>query len=206
MSFRAVTTGYKRAVPVLDALTLEITEPGLYQVAGSNGSGKSTLLELISGFLEPWSGSVHLCGQEAGSADARYLRSVCRTAPALYPSMTVRDHLAFAALTRGLERDAGMQRAAGYGLEEWTEQPASSLSTGNLRKLWILMCTLADTPVMALDEPFNGMDQHGIDTLVEELQLWAATRIVVLISHTVPEQLAVDHSFVLQSDAQGQSS
>ncbi len=119
--------------------------------------------------------------------------------------MTVRDHLAFAALTRGLERDTGLHRAPAYGLEEWIEQPASSLSTGNLRKLWILMCTLADTPVMVLDEPFNGMDQQGIDTLVKELRDWAAARIVVLISHAVPEQLNVDHSFTLQRADQDQN-
>lgn len=203
--FDNVTAGYKKPVPVLEGLSLRIKDPGLYQVAGSNGSGKSTLLEMISGFLEPWTGSVSLCGQEAGSVGARDLRSVCRTTPALYPSMTVRDHLAFAALTRGMERETARQRTAAYGLDDWIEQPASSLSTGNQRKLWILMCTLADTPVMVLDEPFNGMDRRGIETLVHELQEWAATRIVLLISHTVPASLYVEHSFVLQRELQSRS-
>ncbi|WP_186313652.1 ATP-binding cassette domain-containing protein [Paenarthrobacter nicotinovorans] len=198
LSFRAVTAGYQKAMPVLDALSLEITEPGLYQVAGGNGSGKSTLLELISGFLEPWSGSVHLCGKDASSFSARNLRSVCRTAPAVYPSMTVRDHLSFAARARGLATDAAVQRAMDYGLTDWLEQPASALSTGNQRKLWILMCTIADTPVTVLDEPFNALDQHGIDILAAELRDWATTRIVMLISHVLPAKLAVRHSFLLQ--------
>ncbi|UVJ40132.1 ATP-binding cassette domain-containing protein [Arthrobacter sp. CJ23] len=182
----------------MDGLSLAMTGPGIYRVAGSNGSGKSTLLELISGFLHPWSGKVRLCGLDASSPQAREVRSVCRTSPALYPSMTVQDHLAFAAQSRGVGRDAGLSRLEAYGLKDWAEQPASTLSTGNQRKLWILMCTVADTPIIAIDEPFNGMDSQGTDALISELHEWASRKIVVLVSHTVPEQLAVDHSFRFQ--------
>lgn len=180
---------------MLEGLSLSMRSPGLYRVAGSNGSGKSTFLELISGFLRPWSGDVRLCGVDAASADARHVRSVCRTSPSLYPSMTVHDHLAFAARSRRVSPEAGLARLARYGLEGWAEQPVSMLSTGNIRKLWILMCTVADTPVVAIDEPFNGMDVQGINALVSELEEWAQRKIVVLVSHTVPEQLGITHSF-----------
>jgi ABC-type multidrug transport system ATPase subunit len=194
----SVTAGYRHGSPVLDGLSLSMNSPGLYRVAGSNGSGKSTLLELISGFLQPWAGSVRLCGIDAGSAGARQVRSVCRTTPALYPSMTVHDHLALAARSRQVGPEAGLARLASYGLEEWAEQPVSMLSTGNIRKLWLLMCTVADTPVVAIDEPFNGMDVRGIDALTGELDEWAHHKVVVLISHTVPDRLTINHSFVFK--------
>ncbi|MEV8149214.1 ATP-binding cassette domain-containing protein [Arthrobacter sp. NPDC080073] len=197
----SVTAGYREGSPVLDGLSLSMDEPGLYRVAGSNGSGKSTLLELISGFLQPWAGSVRLCGIDAGSPDARHVRSVCRTTPALYPSMTVHDHLALAARCRQVGPEAGVTRLVRYGLEDWVEQPVSMLSTGNIRKLWLLMCTVADTPVVAIDEPFNGLDVRGIEALIEELGEWAQHKVVVLISHTVPEQLTVRHSFVFKQES-----
>ncbi|MEW1819973.1 hypothetical protein AB0323_04150 [Arthrobacter sp. NPDC080031] len=75
------------------------------------------------------------------------------------------------------------------------------LSTGNIRKLWLLMCTVADTPVVAIDEPFNGMDVRGIEALIDELGEWAQHKVVVLISHTVPEQLTVTHSFVFKQES-----
>ncbi|WP_423183913.1 ABC transporter ATP-binding protein [Arthrobacter sp. NyZ413] len=175
-----------------------MTSPGLYRVAGSNGSGKSTFLELLSGFLRPWSGSVRLCDIDAGSADARQVRSVCRTSPALFPSMTVHDHLALAARSRRVRPEAGLARLARYGLESWAEQPVSMLSTGNVRKLWLLMCTVADTPIVAMDEPFNGMDVQGIDALIGELDEWARNKIVVLVSHTVPDELSITHSFLFK--------
>ncbi|MCI0143664.1 ATP-binding cassette domain-containing protein [Arthrobacter bambusae] len=196
----SVTVGYRQGLPILEGLSLSMSGPGLYRVAGSNGSGKSTFLELISGFLQPWAGSVRLCGIDAGSPDARHVRSVCRTTPALYPSMTVRDHLALAARSRQVGPEAGLARLAKYGLQDWAEQPVSMLSTGNIRKLWLLMCTVADTPVVAIDEPFNGMDLQGIEALICELGEWAQHKVVVLISHTVPDQLTVSHSFVFKPE------
>lgn len=194
----SVTAGYRQGSPVLDGLSLSMNAPGLYRVAGGNGSGKSTLLELISGFLQPWAGSVRLCGIDASSPNARHVRSVCRTTPALYPSMTVHDHLALAARSRQVGPEAGLARLARYGLEDWAEQPVSMLSTGNIRKLWLLMCTVADTPVVAIDEPFNGMDVQGIEALVGELSEWAQHKLVVLVSHTLPDQLPISHSFVFK--------
>lgn len=191
-----VMAGYRQDAPVLHGLSLSMKEPGLYRVAGSNGSGKSTLLELLSGFLQPWEGSIRLCGTDAASPRARHLRSVCRTTPALYPSMTVQDHLALAARTRRADPKASLPRVEKYGLQDWSEQPASSLSTGNLRKLWLLMCTVADTPIVAIDEPFNGMDAQGMDALIGELNEWAESKVIVLVSHTVPEGLSLDHSFI----------
>lgn len=196
IDIESITVGYQQGVPVLDGLSLTINAPGLYRIAGSNGSGKSTLLELISGFLQPWEGTIRLCGIDASSPDARHLRSVCRTTPALYPSMTVKDHLALAARGRRVGPEASPHRLAAYGLQDWIEQPVSALSTGNIRKLWLLMCTVGDTPIVAIDEPFNGMDSQGAEALISELQEWARHKIVVLVSHTLPDGLAVDHSFI----------
>lgn len=196
IEFESVTAGYRKGVPVLQGLSFTISTPGLYRVAGSNGSGKSTLLELVSGFLRPWEGAVRLCGVEADASEARHLRSVCRTNPALYPSMTVRDHLAFAARSRHIAPASVVSRLDAYGLQDWAEQPASALSTGNIRKLWLLMCTAANTPIVAIDEPFNGMDAQGVDALKAELSEWAQERIVILVSHSVPEGLPISHSFL----------
>ena len=193
-----VMAGYRQDAPILHGLSLSMNAPGLYRVAGSNGSGKSTLLELLSGFLQPWQGSVRLCGVDAASPQARHLRSVCRTTPAVYPSMTVQDHLAFAARSRRTDPKASLARVQKYGLQDWSEQPASSLSTGNLRKLWLLMCTVADTPIIAFDEPFNGMDAQGIEALISDLNEWAESKGIVLVSHTVPDRLSIDHSYIFR--------
>ncbi|WP_171041407.1 ABC transporter ATP-binding protein [Sinomonas susongensis] len=179
-------------------MSLALGGPGLVRIAGPNGSGKSTLLELVSGFLAPFEGEVRISGTLAHSPEARLLRSVCRTAPALYPSMTTRDHLAFAARCRRTDLNPLLERAASYGLAEWLEAPAAELSTGNQRKLWLLACTSLPTPLTILDEPFNGMDDHGVETLIAELSKWSDEGLVLLIAHTPPRGLEPRQTVLLE--------
>jgi ABC-type multidrug transport system ATPase subunit len=189
LELASVSAGYDRQQPIFRDLTIALSEPGLVRLAGPNGSGKSTLLELVSGFLLPFTGGVSVMGFPADGPDARHARSVCRTAPALYPSMTARDHLAFASRCRNVDLPPLLERAERYGLNGWLERATSELSTGNQRKLWLLACTAAPTPVLVLDEPFNGMDDHGVTTLTDELIEAAGSRLVILIAHAMPMNL-----------------
>ena len=192
LQIRDVTVGYQPGRPVLSAFSMVLDGPALVQVQGRNGAGKSTVLELLSGYLPPWRGTVTIGGLDASRDDARRMRRVCRTEPALYPHMTVRDHLVFAARCRSADPGPGLERAKEYGLEPWFEHDAKSLSTGNRRKTWLIFCTLGDFGVVVLDEPFNGLDDESSERLVMELKNWAATRLVVLISHAPPVGVAAD--------------
>lgn len=185
-----LTVGYERGKPVLQDFSVRFGA-GLVLVRGSNGSGKSTLLEACSGYLRPWQGSVTVGGVDAGDQQARALRRVCRTQQSLYPTMTVREHLALASRCLRLPVDEPLARARRYGLGDWVDQEARALSTGNSRKLWVIMCTLGQFDVVLLDEPFNGLDDDASEVLGAELQSWAQDRAVVLIAHAPPERLPV---------------
>ncbi|MGW8954722.1 ABC transporter ATP-binding protein [Streptomyces sp. NPDC055709] len=192
-----MTAGYVEGSPVFTGLSLSIGKPGVVRLRGGNGTGKSTLVELCSGYLLPWQGSVRLEGLDAGSPAARNARRICRTQPALYPDMTVRDHIVFASRCRGSDVEDGLERAVRLGLEPWLDHAAKTLSTGNTRKLWYVVCTLGDFSCAVLDEPFNGIDHEGVEKIAEELSFWSADRLVLLISHTVPTALVVTDEFVL---------
>lgn len=198
VELRDVTAGYQAGRPVLTGLSAAFHRPGLVLVRGRNGSGKSTLLELCSGYLKPWHGVVTVNGVDAGSPRARQRRRVCRTEPALYPNMTTRDHLVFAARCLAADPDHGLARADYYGLGPWLGYAAKSLSTGNRRKLWLTMCTLGSFDVVVLDEPFNGLDVAGRDKLCAELADWSAEKTVLLISHAPPPGVVADTTFTVE--------
>jgi ABC-type multidrug transport system ATPase subunit len=197
LEIREVTAGYVEGAPVFTGLSLSFSAPGLVHLRGGNGTGKSTFVELCSGYLLPWQGSVRVGGMDASSPAARAGRRICRTQPALYPDMTVRDHLVFASRCRGVDPEGGLDRAVGLGLGPWLDHAARTLSTGNTRKLWYVVCTLGAFGLAVLDEPFNGIDQEGEEKIAEELSLWSTDRLVVLISHTAPAALAVTDEYVL---------
>ncbi len=178
-----VTVGYRIDSPVLTGLSAELSGTGLIELAGPNGSGKSSLLEVIAGTLRPWEGAVEICGEPAHSPDARQLRRVCRTRPSVYPQMSVRDHLHLVAGLTDVDSADVRARATRYGLDPWFGQDASELSAGNLRKLWLMLCTTGDTPLLVLDEPFTALDQHSAEVLRSEIARWSRQRLVLLIDH-----------------------
>ncbi|MCX4584520.1 ATP-binding cassette domain-containing protein [Streptomyces sp. NBC_01481] len=197
LELKSVTAGYDQSAPVFVDLSLSLPGRGLTMVSGRNGSGKSTFLELCSGYLPPWHGQVRVGDRDARDPLSRTARRVCRTDVSLYPSMTVRDHLVFAARCHGISPDPGLKRAVRYGLEPWLDHAAKELSTGNRRKLWLTMCTLGEFALVMLDEPFNGLDSAGIELLSAEMCAWATHASVVLIAHDPPATVAADTTITL---------
>lgn len=182
-----VTFGYDPAVPVLAGLTMVFPRTGLVMVKAANGAGKSTLVELISGHIRPQAGEVWVCGSLAETGQARALRRVVRSEPALYPTMSVYDHLAFTSMLAGVSVDRALARVARYRLEEWLDVRANELSAGTARKLWLIMCTLGDFEVVVLDEPFTGLDDQARSALLSELEEHRSLgNLAVVVTHEHP--------------------
>lgn len=185
LSLAGVTAGYVCDSPVFIDANLSISGPGVFQLRGRNGSGKSTFAELASGYLRPWAGQVLVNGINATNRDAREARRVCRAEPALFPAMTVHDHLALTAAARGSGLESALDRARSLGLAPWLAENAGSLSTGTAKKLWFIMNTLGRFTVGVLDEPFNGVDAESAEVMAEEIRGWSEAAMIVLISHSL---------------------
>jgi len=185
LDFAGVSAGYGSGPIVVEDVTARFPPVGVVRLVGSNGSGKSTLVELASGYLRPCTGSVTVFGVPAARSDARDRRRVVRSRPALFPAMTVRDHLVLASMTTGTDRAPVLARADRYGLGPWLDADAGTLSTGGIRKLWVVMCTTGAFDLVLLDEPFIGLDVETTAVLATELTGWAQSRLVVLVTHAM---------------------
>lgn len=186
------TARYGRGPAVFEDADLRLRGPGLTLLRGPNGAGKSTLVEVISGYLPLSTGTATVNGLPASSPAAHERRRICRTEPALYPMMSVRDHLVFASRWACSDSADALRRAEDYGLGPWLDEPAETLSTGNRRRLWIVQCTVGEFDLLVMDEPFNGLDDASRTRLLGELAYWAKNRCIMLIAHQPPSGLAVD--------------
>jgi len=203
ISFEDVTAGYGTSPAVISDFSLSLDAPVLARLTGANGSGKSTVLELLSGYLRPRLGLVKVNGFNASSDVARVRRRICRTTPALYPSMTARDHIVLASRSAAASPASGLARAREYGLAPWLESATGSLSTGNQRKLWLIMCSLGDFDVIVLDEPFNGLDDEGGERLQHELSIWSKSKLTLIVAHTIPMNLPVEREVQMEKWSSG---
>jgi branched-chain amino acid transport system ATP-binding protein len=99
LAVRDLSAGY-RGVPVVRELNLEVRPGEVVALLGPNGAGKTTTLETIAGLNRPISGTVELSGRNVGGEAAHVLarRSLALVPEgrALFPGLTVREHLRLA--------------------------------------------------------------------------------------------------------------
>ncbi len=91
--------GYQE-VPVVRELNLEVRPGEVVALLGPNGAGKTTTLETIAGLNRPISGTVELSGENIGGTPAYVLArrglALVPEGRALFPGLTVREHLRLA--------------------------------------------------------------------------------------------------------------
>ena len=158
---------------VLNNLHLEIAAGESVAIVGANGSGKTTLLRCMAGLTRIQDGEVNWFGRPAANPpESRRLVGMAAHDGILYPHLTVRENLVFAARmyavsNTGLQADCLLQAA---GLEPYAFRQARKLSRGIRQRLSILRALIHNPKILILDEPFAALDAAGINWLGLTLQ------------------------------------
>jgi branched-chain amino acid transport system ATP-binding protein len=204
------------------SLTIETQQ--IAAVIGPNGAGKSTLFNLITGHLQPDSGTVRLDGRDiTGAAPYRICgmgigRSFQRTN--IFARLTVFENLQAAYLVhhgRGLDfwsraesfyRDETAALLASIGLQGQENAVAGTLSYGNQKQLELGLALASDPAMLLLDEPTAGMsatETHDTIRLIEKI---AGERALTLlftehdmdVVFSIAQKIAVLHQGQLIAD------
>jgi heme exporter protein A len=170
-------------------------------VLGANGAGKSTLLRLLAGLARPTAGRLEVGGLAPGDRRARARLGYVGHATLLYPALTARENLIFAARLHALadaadRADAGLARE---GLAAVAARRAGDFSRGMAQRLAIARGLIHDPPIVLLDEPFTGLDPRAALHLERRLEaLRAEGRSVVWVTHEIDRALrGCDRALVL---------
>lgn len=155
---------------------------------GPNGSGKSTLLSILAGLLAPSSGEVRYGGRNLDQLGAGARRHVGLVAHELllYEELTARENLEFFAKLYGLSGPAGRAASAldRAGLAGRADEPVSRLSRGMRQRVALERALIHSPRLLLLDEPFTGLDDDSMRTLVARLvALRLAGHIVLVATH-----------------------
>ena len=159
-------------VAAVDGLRFVAREGEVTALLGHNGAGKTTLVSILTGALAPDSGRVFVGSDFSDPtnsetpprrpASSPASLGVCPQFDVLWPTLTVREHLAFFANLRGIPRERVSSecasKLAAAGLRRLSERRAGELSGGQRRKLSVAVAFVGDPRVVILDEPTTGMD------------------------------------------------
>jgi ABC-2 type transport system ATP-binding protein len=149
--------GYGRR-PVYEGLSASFTGGYVYGLFGRNGSGKSTLFRLIYGMLFPQSGTVKVNTYESMYRQPGLLQQIFMVPEELYmPPVSLNQHLkSFAGFYPNFDRKQLDRFVEEFEIPQVNR--IDLLSYGQKKKLIISIGLAANTPVLLMDEPTNGLD------------------------------------------------
>jgi heme exporter protein A len=186
----------------LRGIDLEVAAGTSLAVLGPNGAGKTTLLRLAAGLARPSAGTLELDGRPTTHRDSRARVGFVGHATLLYPTLTARENLLFAARLHGVP-DPGPRcdrLLAEEGLADVAGRPAGDFSRGMAQRLAIARGLIHEPDLVLLDEPFTGLDRASAERLAARLaRLHEGGRSVLLVTHDFERALEVSEAAVVLS-------
>jgi molybdate transport system ATP-binding protein len=175
-------------------------------IIGPNGAGKSSLLAAIAGLVPLQTGGVAIGDRQVdGLAPERRRIGMVFQDYVLFPHLSVRDNVAFAARMRGRRgaaRTAAEPWLDRYGLTSLADRLPAELSGGQAQRVALARALAADPEVLLLDEPMSALDVEVRADMRDELathvrEFGGAT---VIVTHSPADAAALaDHVLVLEA-------
>ncbi|MCP4969908.1 MAG: ABC transporter ATP-binding protein [Arcobacter sp.] len=177
-------------VTAIKDTSFSVKSKEIYGLIGPNGAGKTTMFNIITGNYEPTEGSIKFHGQRIDGIKPYKIvhRGIARTFQniRLFKSMTVLDNVligfdyqatytyfeAILRLPRYFKEERRVRQRAFeimkvLGIDEFSNELATSLSYGQQRKVEIARALAANPQLLLLDEPAAGMNPQETKELAE---------------------------------------
>ncbi|MCP9890097.1 ATP-binding cassette domain-containing protein [Cyanobium sp. Aljojuca 7D2] len=190
----------------LKDINLQVAQGEFICVIGHSGCGKSTLLNMVSGFLQPSSGSVTLANVPIDRPGPD--RMVVFQNYSLLPWKTVEQNVALAVKAARPELDAAARASVidhhleMVGLLEARHKRPAQISGGMRQRVAIARALAVRPDVLVLDEPFGALDAITKEELQEELlAIWRENKpTVLMITHDIDEALFLADRVVMMTN------
>jgi len=177
----------------VDDVSFSIAHNEIVGLLGHNGAGKSTVLKMLSGYLDPHSGSISIAGLPlAGNTKA--IQSILGYLPEnlpLYPEMFVADYLDYAATLKGITQPSRMQcvrdALAATDLVSRALDPIATLSRGLKQRVGVAQAVLGKPKLLILDEPTNGLDPQQTEHMRQLIARLSQSASIILSTHILQE-------------------
>jgi simple sugar transport system ATP-binding protein len=200
------------ATPALRDVSVEVRAGEIRALVGRNGAGKSTLVSVLTGMLEPDSGTIHFSGEPAPAPRARELwqsRVACvYQHPKIIPTLSCAENL-FLSQNMGTPKLLSwqkMRREARAVLERWglqieVDTPAGTLSIAERQLLEIARAMIQGSRLLILDEPTAKLNAKEIERLFAKMLSLKSMGVGILfISHHLDEIFEIADSVTVLRD------
>jgi ABC-2 type transport system ATP-binding protein len=160
----------------VDGVTFSVEEGEVFGLLGPNGAGKTTTISMLTGVLEPTSGTARIGGHDIRT-DGKAAKQISGLVPqdlALYPTLSARTNLQFFGRIYGLHGRALADRVDDLlgivALTDRANDPIEKYSGGMKRRINIAAGLVHQPRLLFLDEPTVGVDPQSRNHIFESVQ------------------------------------
>ena len=160
----------------LHHINVDVKEGEFFTFLGPSGCGKTTTLRTITGFIDPVEGIVSMQGKDITHVpiEKRNIGIVFQSY-ALFPTMTVRDNIAFGLKIKKVRKDEIDRRVNEIARkvdlsDEQLAKAVSQLSGGQQQRVAIARALVTEPAIICMDEPLSNLDAKLRVNLRNELK------------------------------------
>ena len=196
-------TKYYSQLCAVDQINFDIQKGEILGLLGPNGAGKTTTLRMLTGFLQPSSGSITIKGLSIDThvLEIKKLLGYLPESAPLYHDMLVFDYLRYVSDIREISKDQKLSRirqlADLCGINEVMSKPIGELSKGYKQRVGLAHAMMNDPEVLILDEPTSGLDPNQIVEIRKIIREIGKEKTIVLSTHILSEAEATCDRIVI---------
>ncbi|XP_062225944.1 ABC transporter B family member 15-like [Phragmites australis] len=196
--------------PVLNGVTLTISEGATIGLVGGSGSGKSTVVSLLQRFYSPDMGEILLDGHAIDTLNVEWLRSqigLVSQEPVLFAT-SIRENILFGNETASLKQVVAAAKMANahdfittlpHGYETNVGQFGTQLSGGQKQRIAIARALIRDPKILLLDEATSALDSESERAVQDALDRASVGRTTITVAHRLSTIRKADMIAVLHA-------
>lgn len=170
LSLNNLSVWYTAGHPVLSDFSLDLGEHEVVGLIGLNGAGKTTFIKTVAGLLPGYRlDSAAWDGHSFSFRDKDFKRNryIVFAEDRSFQYFTFREYLAYVAASYGITLPDVSDLVSGLHFEDYTNVLLKELSTGNLKKAYLITAFALRPKLLLLDEPVNGLDFQSTEFLYQ---------------------------------------
>lgn len=198
-----------QSVHAVKAVSLDVERSDIIALLGSSGCGKTSILRMIAGFEETNNGTISIAGREVQN-----LRPVKRNVAmafegySLYPTVTVRDNIAFALKSSRLSATEVAKKVEEITvmleITDILDRFPSFISSGQQQRASLARALIRDADLYLLDEPMGQLEPQLRTLLRGRIKYYIKEQglTAILVTHDQTEANALADKIAVMEDGE----
>lgn len=154
-------------IQAVKGISFQVEKGEIFGFLGPNGAGKSTTIKLLTGQLEPKTGSISVLGLDIATMQNKIQAQIgiCFEHTNLYEAMSALENLKFFSRLFGMKQFDPYDLLKRVGLDGREKDKVSTFSKGMKQRLMVARAIVNKPKILFLDEPTEGLDPTSSDNI-----------------------------------------